>query len=222
MEDNKEYINIDDSYKVSDSKSFVTGFVVGHTKDGKILFKKNNMIVESGRRVLLRKIISQVTGSSGTDTNFNIFDRIYPIFGESDVLTRPDMSVVSQAALTNNFGNISSAGSQTNIMGISSLTVQLQIVKESKNSRLGLRCMGMILMEDKLFETGTEISTLAASQGGYIFKRIEENGQKYYVLPTESSIQSGSQYAVGTLFSRVTFPPYPDSSQLIIDYTFFF
>lgn len=79
-------INIRDYFKISDSASKIRGFLIGYTDDGKIVIKKENMIVKSGRKNILKCL----TGANGMILNN---DNLKIKLGNDEDLTptTPDM-----------------------------------------------------------------------------------------------------------------------------------
>lgn len=67
-----DIINIKEKFKVDDSHSKIRGFVCAYDENGKLVFSKENMIVESGRRFILNNGINENSlkyvqlGTSGT------------------------------------------------------------------------------------------------------------------------------------------------------------
>lgn len=58
-------INLRDYFKIDDSHSKIRGFLVVKDENGNILVKKENMIVKSGRKLILNAI----TGGTKLDRN---------------------------------------------------------------------------------------------------------------------------------------------------------
>lgn len=64
-------INVEDYFKVDENHSKIRGFVFCRDKDGNLVFNKENMIVKSGRSLILNAI----TGGDGL--NITSLKRIY-------------------------------------------------------------------------------------------------------------------------------------------------
>lgn len=54
-----DIINIKEKFKVDDSHSKIRGFVCAYDEEGRLVFSKENMIVESGRRFILNNGINE-------------------------------------------------------------------------------------------------------------------------------------------------------------------
>jgi hypothetical protein len=60
-----KHIKLSDTFRVSDSK--IRGYVVLKKEDGSIVFKKENMIVEKGRKYIKELVFSKISGSTVND-----------------------------------------------------------------------------------------------------------------------------------------------------------
>lgn len=76
-------IELNDKFNIKDSTSKIRGVVFAYDEDGNLLFRKENMIVEEGRKFILRKVF----GTNSDDKNF--FD--FAVIGDcTDVVTPGD------------------------------------------------------------------------------------------------------------------------------------
>lgn len=89
-------MRLQDQVNIRDSK--IRGFVVLKKKDGTVVFKKENMIVESGRKFIREKFL--VSGVLDQDTyvgDYADYSLTHIAFGNSDVVTEYSMtSLVSE------------------------------------------------------------------------------------------------------------------------------
>jgi hypothetical protein len=85
-----KHIKLSDTFRVSDSK--IRGYVILRREDGSIVFKKENMIVEKGRKYIRDLVFSKISGETVSKyiskLKFGVgsFDD-----GTSAALTTPDM-----------------------------------------------------------------------------------------------------------------------------------
>jgi hypothetical protein len=89
---------IEERVNVSDSK--IRGVVVFKRQDGTIVLKKENAIVQNGRKFIRDKFIaSGITSLSSFDSNLSTYELDKIVFGSSDVATEYNMtSLVAQDA----------------------------------------------------------------------------------------------------------------------------
>jgi hypothetical protein len=87
---------LQDQVNVTDSK--IRGFVVLKKQDGTVVFKKENMIVESGRKFIREKfLIAGVSGQNSYLGDYAVYSLTHIGFGNSDVVTEYNMtSLVSE------------------------------------------------------------------------------------------------------------------------------
>lgn len=103
-------INLRDCFKIDDSHSKIRGFLIAKDEDGNILVKKENMIVKSGRALILDAIIG------GTGLNLkNVKAKI----SEDATLTNSEMESMDKLCVDDkgfsSFDNINVVGKDTSI-----------------------------------------------------------------------------------------------------------
>jgi len=93
-------MQLNDYVNINDSK--IRGVVVLRREDGTVVFKKENMIVQNGRKFIRDKFaISGISALQAYASSLLSYDLSYVIFGNSDVITEYTMtSLISPNAQT--------------------------------------------------------------------------------------------------------------------------
>ena len=92
---NKKEIKISDYFKIDDSHSKIRGFVFAYDDDGNLVFHKENMIVASGRKMILNAI----TGRSNPALNLSA---LKVKVGSGTDITTPGMKGLIKSINDNN------------------------------------------------------------------------------------------------------------------------
>lgn len=121
-----------DYFKIDDNHSKIRGFLVLKDENGNILIKKENMIVKSGRELILNAI----TPANTRNTNSFNMRNLSAMVSEDDNLTTPDSTYA-------NFNPVSGITTTVESVTVENLCVTFTIKAECDSGNYNLSSLGL-------------------------------------------------------------------------------
>ena len=228
-----DIINIKEKFKVDDSHSKIRGFVCAYDENGNLVFTKENMIVESGRRFILNN------GIKADSLKYVVLSENGVAASPSDTIETLNSSYKTKEEYLNtisftkeNFENISIDSNGT----LSGLGDSIDLLEENYFSykidpnALLIRCL--IVFNDRSDIAAQSLGIVAEYPDQYekTTDTTKRDGVNYYTksgdvytLFSDPSFVSGADYYVKkqVLFSRVTFPTYYKSTSQRLTFKYY-
>lgn len=134
-----DIINIKEKFKVDDSHSKIRGFVCAYDENGKLVFSKENMIVESGRRFILNNGVNEESlkyvqlGTNGTPASpLDTIDDLNEN-NESDPIVRTDIDLKNAIDINSSNFEVVSIDSESVLSGVDELNSNSAGITVKKN-----------------------------------------------------------------------------------------
>lgn len=189
-------IKVEDTFKISDKNTApVKGVVVLKDENGKIIFKKNNLVVYKGRDLIMNLFLDYLTKGDSKNTVNNITGSKNKV-KNSEILVR----IGSNNGITQSDTDITSTGLDSATNGEYKPTIN--ILTED----LGIKFSISI--------TGSGLSAINMSELGLVLKETIDEDDDGTNPETENIF----------LFSRIVFDPLPFTSNntYLLDYYLYF